>query len=351
MFGIALRSSVAMKQWFNRTVLLLAVGCVPVPSARGALRPESILIRPEASTRITELSFERDRFPLTIRETQNGQVKLMVRVSGRFRDRAAGLLMNGRKVSPTPDDGNFEVEVVIRDASTVLEFAAVDPYGGVRTESVELESSPRDPVKAILRNLRARTSAWNVGLSIAQMSYSDSLGQDFSQMGAGAKLSYSLFVNQKRTQILAGNIYGTLLPLHQSGADTFLQLVAANLRYGLYLGEWKRWKAWIYGGYFFTTTFSSSENVGFRNLLGPQLYPTASLPLGSRRSLGTYFKVAPLYGLDFENRELATGISYTTRGILGGSHTFSIDYAQIRLNAGAATIQLSSAVLGYSYGF
>jgi hypothetical protein len=248
--------------------------------------------------------------------------------------------------------GQFEIERAIRDATTSLEFSTVNLAGQLQTEVVTLKSDPPNPVREILKSLQAETSSFGVGLSGALMNYQDNAGVTFRQFGVAGKLSYSQFLTSNRRHVAAANIYRTFLPL--SGNETSLRfyLLGMNLRYGYFLGQTAGWRFWLYGGYFYTTTFSPSGRIGFTNLLGPQVYPMASRQLSRRDSISTYFKFAPLYGLgDLSSREVAYGVSYTYRPLTGLSMSLSLDYSQITLITGQADIRLGSTVLGYSVGF
>jgi hypothetical protein len=327
------------------TALLLLLAA---PEAWSAIRPEAVVVRSAKS--IAALTFLKPRFPIIVRELDDGQMKLLVRLSGRFNGRRSKLLFNNEPVSV--DDGQFEIELTLRDATTSLEFSTVSVFGAVQFEEVVLQSDPPNPVREILNGLQAEVSSFNIGLSAASMNYEDSSGEKLSQISLGAKLSYSRFITPNRKHVIAANSYTAFNPISQSRTDTHLWLFGANLRYGYFLGTYKRAKIWLYGGYFFTTTMSPGERIGFTNLLGPQLYPTVSFHLRKRDSIATYFKFAPLYGLqDLASREIAFGVSYTRRSLLGLSNSFSLDYSQITLNPGTARIQLSSTVLGYSVGF
>jgi hypothetical protein len=318
------------------------------PDAWSGIRPEAVVVR--AAKPITALKFSKLRFPIIIRELGDGQLKLLVRLSGRFEGRRSKLLFNNEPVAL--DSRQFEIEVTIRDATTSLEFSTVSVLGTVQSEEVVLQSDPPNPVREILKGLQAEVSSFNIGLSAAAMNYEDNAGEKLSQIGLGAKLSYSRFLTANRRHVLAANAYSTFIPVSQSRSDTHLWLVGSNLRYGYFLGSYEKAKIWLYGGYFYTTTLSPGGRIGFTNLLGPQLYPTVSFQLRKRDSIATYFKFAPLYGLqDLASREIALGVSYTSRSLLGMSNTFSLDHSQITLIAGQAEIRLGSTVLGYSIGF
>lgn len=328
--------------------LVAAVIVLCASDVEAAVRPQAVVGR--AAKPLAGLKFSSQRFPIIIREKSDGQFQLLVRIAGRFESRKSKLLLDFEPVAV--EGGQFEIERAIRDATTALEFSTVNLTGQIQTETVMLKSDPPNPVREILKSLQAETSSIGVGLSGALMNYQDNAGEKFQQFGIAGKLSYSKFLTSNRRHVAAANIYRTFLPL--SGNDTGLRfyLLGANLRYGYFLGQSAGWRFWIYGGYFYTTTFSPGGRIGFTNLLGPQIYPMASRQLSRRDSISTYFKFAPLYGLgDLSSREMAYGVSYTYRPLTGLSMSLSLDYSQIRLSAGQADIRLGSTVLGYSVGF
>ena len=313
-----------------------------------AVRPQSVVGR--AAQPLAGLKFSSQRFPIIIRENSDGQFQLQVRIAGRFESPESKLLLDFEPVAV--EGGQFDIELAIRDATTTLEFSTVNLMGQIQTETVILQSDPPNPVREILKSLQAETSSIGVGLSGALMNYEDNAGVKFQQFGIAGKLSYSKFLTSNRRHVAAANIYRTFLPLSGNDNGLRLNLLGMNLRYGYFLGQSAGWRFWLYGGYFYSTTTSPSGRIGFRNLLGPQVYPMASRQLSRRDSIFTYFKFAPLYGLgDLSSREMAYGVSYTYRPLTGLSMSLSLDHSQITLNAGQAEIRLGSTVLGYSVGF
>ena len=254
-------------------LLLFSLGAALSSGAVAALRPEVVIIRPSA--RIAGFSFARERVPLVIRELEGNQVRLQVRIGGTFQAKKKRLLLNNEPVSL--DSDQFDIDVTLREATTVLTFATVDIFGRVETEEVTLKSEPADPVREILRNIQSRTTNWSVGLSGSLMSYEDNSGKSLQQYGMGAKASFSTLLSRNRRHMLAGNLYGTLLPISRSPSDLSLQLIGGNLRYGYYLGGSSKLKFWLFGGYFLTTTSSPDDQIGFKNQLGPQIYPMVSM--------------------------------------------------------------------------
>ena len=329
-------------------LLFLVLGGAASSSASGALRPEVVIVRPQS--KISGISFSRERIPLVIRELEGNQVRLQVRVTGTFKGKKKRLLLDSEPVAL--DSDQFDIEVTLREATTVLAFTTVDIFGQVETEEVTLRSEPADPVREILRNIQGQTTSWSLGVSGSLMSYEDNSGKSLQQYGLGAKASFSTLLSRNRRHMLAGNLYGTLLPISRSPSDLSLQLIGGNLRYGYYLGGSSKLKFWLFGGYFLTTTSSPDDQIGFKNQLGPQIYPMVSMQLGGRQSMSAYLKFAQLASLtDFSSHELAGGISYTRRPLLGLGSTYSFDYSSITLLADQAEIHLSSVVLGYSVNF
>jgi hypothetical protein len=100
--------------------------------------------------------------------------------------------------------------------------------------------------------------------------------------------------------------------------------------------------------------FASDSSFGYKNISGPQLFPSLRRNLNNGHALSTYFKFSPISNnlgfFSLSNNEIATGLSYL---IPTEKHTYSIslDYARIAFSDGEVEIGSNSLSLGGSFTF
>ncbi|MEN9722886.1 MAG: hypothetical protein RJB38_872 [Pseudomonadota bacterium] len=304
------------------------------------------LVRP--SPELSGLSYNKYWLELPADSNSLDQRSFIVRLSGELRRRRSRVFMNDQLLRESR--GGFEVKIPIRSAVTSVVFSIVDFRGRIEKEEVSIQVD-FDRASEFQDQALGRLSkaAWSVGVNSSWMSYRDDLGNSLEQIGLGMKLSFSRPLNSKRKSALAANLYGTLIPVVRRPGDLYLQVLGLNFRYGVQLKEINHWRVWLFGGYFYTTTFAPSSRIGYIHQLGPQIYPTVTFKLSDHKIVAGYLKFAQLANIgDFKNREIALGISYHSTSDLKRNRSISFDYSTIHVLADFVTIDLSSAVIGYS---
>jgi len=323
--------------------------CSVTPSRAASVLAQTVLTRPPEQ--IAELSFDASQFEIRAEETKDDQFELRSKISGYFRRSESALLLGSTQVNVDPETKHFEVDVLFDAASIRLEFSAVDNDGKVQQEGVTAGSVPPDPIEQALKAYSEKQTFFETSVNTSYLSYTDNAGNDFNQLAFGIKGGVSRFLDKNKKQQIAGNLYGTVLTPFTSRTDSTLRQIGANIRYGRQVADGPGWRLWVHGGYFFVTTVSQNSKIGFSGLLAPQIYPSVAVPLPRFRTLNAYVKLAPFYGLSFESRELAFGVSINQRELNGRNKGLSLDFSNIRLSADPAVIQLSNFVFSYSLGF
>ena len=106
------------------------------------------------------------------------------------------------------------------------------------------------------------------------------------------------------------------------------------------------------GGIYYNTSVSE---IGFKNMLGPQIFPELSLRISKNQGVMTYFKYSPVVvagGIDItRNRELATGL-YFRQSLKNRKSIFvGLDYAELDAVSGAKEAHTRTLSLGVGLGF
>jgi hypothetical protein len=97
----------------------------------------------------------------------------------------------------------------------------------------------------------------------------------------------------------------------------------------------------------------TNGSEGFRNMYGPQIFPSARYELSNGDALAVYFKFSPIMnGLSpsFDSTELAAGASWI-HGVKGHPVSLNADFADLNIAIQHALfIQSRSATFSVGYG-
>jgi hypothetical protein len=159
--------------------------------------------------------------------------------------------------------------------------------------------------------------------------------------------------------------FGTLVPVTESGSVRNLALntseevqgvrfFGVNLRTGRAIYRTRRFRVGLQGGLYWTTMLVSSANLGFQNLMGPQIFPTLAYGLSSESSVRGYVKLAAIgkkasiQGLS--SNELALGGAYDFKW-KGLKQSVNLDLARLNFAINSTEIQSATASLGWGLFF
>lgn len=150
--------------------------------------------------------------------------------------------------------------------------------------------------------------------------------------------------------------YFTALPITLSTQmPVGLRFLGVNGRVGVPIPIMPRgWTLRLYGGGYYTTTFADGNAYGFKDMAGPQLYPSISYSIPQFGILSTYFKYSPiLSGVvpTFQSRELATGLAYARPFANGHLGTMSLDVSHLGLSFPSFNASVNSLSVSLSIGY
>jgi hypothetical protein len=244
----------------------------------------------------------------------------------------------------------------VRGRTMPFELVAVGPKGETIREGWVLSFYDFDAAvrEARTGKPRSRFTA-NAGVSVSTLSYAQTGVAGFSQIAVTAKGAMTYYFLPSRWD-LGLSAYFTALPLSTNISGTSARFIGVNFRVG-YSTPWLHdpWRLNLLAGGYYASMFVSGSLFGYRNLSGPQLFPTLSRSLGGGDSLIFYGKFSPVTDgaqlLSLSNREIAGGATWLHP--LQGRHSIagSLDASQLRFSSADTTIQSTSLSLGASYGW
>lgn len=377
-FGLILWTGVASTLWCSYAksddTLIEPINAKPTtPRAqKGKLFPytnQRATIEKIDGEDIEGLTFEqRD---LKVEERPQGNY---VSLEGKYENKAENgekwtLLVRSKPVAM--DRGRFKIIVPIFERQTFLQFRVVGPTGEVKKLVIGI-TLPEvvEPV---------RPGNWNFTLSLGytRSNYSQTYYNPISMSGLTVKGSARYHVKPSRWDI-GTTIYYTALPLSHSWQKTKtgstpaanvpssleIRFLGVNVRVGYQLPNIAQpWTVVLMGGFYYTTMMVNAtmpastidRTPGYRDQMGPQIFPYIRRALGSDQALGFYFKYSPITdgvgSVSLSNREMASGLSYVRSIFNKKQAIFAVDYSKLDFAkpGGAISLQTLSGSIGYGF--
>jgi len=275
------------------------------------------------------------------------------------------LIWNEKSFDVKPD-GQFSVDLPYSSQFKSLELVLVGPKGEVEYHfyqlKIELPSVPSEEGKDVLKPDSAdlefnqklkRRFFVSPGLGISSISYTQTGVESYRSAVMTAKVASNYLLLPPKWDLGFSGFFNFVSLTKSSPVD--IRFLGLNLRLGYIFPEIKSpWRLSLYGGWYYSTMFASDSSFGYKNISGPQLFPSLRRNLNNGHAIGTYLKFSPInnnFGfLSLANNEIATGISYL---IPTGKNTFSIslDYARISFSDEEVAISSRSISLGGSMTF
>jgi hypothetical protein len=188
-------------------------------------------------------------------------------------------------------------------------------------------------------------------VGITSLTYSQTAVDPFTQKLITIKGGVEIPINDSRWSIGTGFFFNAFELSNTGNYD--LKILGFNLRLGRFLtAPESRVQVRFNGGVYYNTSLSV---IGFKNMLGPQIFPELSYRITNRQSVMIYVKYSPVLvagGIDIiRNRELATGI-YFRQSLVSGSGFFAgVDIAGLDAAAGSDEARTRSVSFGIGFGF
>jgi len=224
-------------------------------------------------------------------------------------------------------EGVFELKIPFDAGFKNLELALVGPKGEVEYHFYQLElEMPAIPVAG---EIEAKES----------------------ELPAGEFANY--FIAPPKWDLGFTGFFNFVSLSRSSPVD--VRFLGLNLRLGYIFPQVEApWRLSLYGGWYYSTMFASDSSFGYKNISGPQLFPSLRRNLNSGHAVSAFLKFSPIsnnFGfLSLSNHEFATGVSYLipteTR-----TYSISVDYARISFSDEEVEISSNSISLGGSVTF
>lgn len=322
-----------------------------IPASEAGVKMEVVHGVPPIET----LTLATEELPIQAQPVAAGGFRISVRLSGTFIQKQDALLLGTIPLSVAEKDGAFETWVPVESDETVVQLRAVDIRGTVRSETLRIHFPE---FQAFLKRLLERNKdrvAFLASLGPTYLSYSQTRIGEFTSFGMTLKVSALKPIPGSRWDVGASG-FVTALPFGTHLPDASLRFLGLNLRAGYSIpGVSEPWKVSVLGGLYYTTTFVTGDRFGFKNMAGPQIFPTGRRFFSRGDSVSGYLKLSPVSDSfsfhSLANREVAAGMAWV-RPIRGGrSLSLSVDLANIRVVSEISTVSVTSASLGLGFGF
>lgn len=292
------------------------------------------------------------------------------------------------------EEGRFSILVAIKSRSTPFEIMEVTPLGEMRVETFratvtrkaweklekerkkkeeeekekkkneeEEEKKKEEPKKEeeppaeeqSERPIPRHQSYVSLGPTLAI--YEQTRVREFTQTALTLKASH-LFSFKPPVWDVGASGFVTLLPLKSSGAGNKFRSLGLNARVGYtFQGIKAPWRLSLLGGAYFTSMLVSEGNFGFKNLAGPQVFPSVARSFRNGNVGTLYLKYSPISDgtrlLSLQSCEIAGGLGYILMPKPGKTHPWSINFDVSRLifEKSGSVFSLMTFNLSAGYGF
>lgn len=292
-------------------------------------------------------------------EPHGTEFKAVAQLRGRFtrapnwtfvwQDQAVG------RIGSDDQSIDFSFEVPIRSERTAVQVNAVGPDGELESASLVLIVPEIKELIARARNETTNRSMFFASLGPSYITYTQDGKPNVSQIGLNAKLAYQYVLVPPRIDI-GLSAYMTLLPVTSSPAGLSARFLGINLRSGYLLPVLSNpWQLSIAAGWYYVTMYVPTNDFGFTNLSGPQLFPVLKYIRNDGDTISTYVKFSPVSNqlaiMDIASREIAAGFTWVH--VLKNKHpiSFALDFANVKAVVEEADVNLNSMSASVGYGW
>lgn len=304
---------------------------------------ESVVLSTIGKSKINGLVWNKDEFQLQVTQKQNFAV-----LSGVLNKPKWSLIYQKIKI-PLNQAGKFLVRMPIPRSPAQFSLDAVDPFGNIERETfkVEFEKTASEP------EIR-KSYAVSMGVGYSSLKFEQTNLATLTESVITPKAAFIYFLDKQWDIALSG--YYSASVLSSSSAASQAQFLGINGRLGFYpsLGK-SPFRLGLLMGFYYTTMMIKGDDFGFRNLSGPQLFPTLRYSISPKHAIATYFKFSPVSDnmalLSLSNNEIAFGLSYSFYMRNSKNISLSVDVATLTLQAATSTIKSSSTTFGLGFGF
>jgi hypothetical protein len=191
----------------------------------------------------------------------------------------------------------------------------------------------------------------SIGIGLTDLTYSQTGVDEFKEKLLTLKGGLEMQIPNSAWSI-GGGFFFNAFELSNTGIYQ-LKILGVNLRAGTFLTPHESAvHVKFNGGLYYNTSISE---IGFKNVIGPQIYPEIIFRMGGRSSVMIYGKYSPVLVAGsfnmIRNREIATGIYFRQAFGDGKSFLAGIDYAGLDASVGAEEAKARSLSFGIGLGF
>jgi hypothetical protein len=260
-------------------------------------------------------------------ETIGDQNKTLLH--GHVTNKIKQLFFNGREIK-VDENGGFEVKHEFRTDTKTFNLRVV----GADTKSYFNQYRIK-ATNAANETIRKSLFRFSAGAGLTVLSYRQQAVTPFSEMAMTIKGSASYPLIKDQIDIGISGFYNVFGFASTSPRGYKMRYMGLNARVGYsVIKAPSAFRLNLNVGVYYNTSFS---DIGFGNMMGPQLYPELSYIFSNGHSLHAYGKFSPALSSDYsisfsDNRELAAGLHYSFPITPVNRLTIGLDLSQLMLS-------------------
>lgn len=176
-----------------------------------------------------------------------------------------------------------------------IELTLVDGFGAILSEIMLLKWMGPPPLQLVRK-------PFSPSLGFSLQSYEENGVSQFSQTALSLKIGFNQLIASGFD--IGLNAFVTPLVLSGGGLISnekiIIRFFGSNIRFG-YTPQWPiektngRLIASLMLGAYWTTTQSTQDLIGFKNMIGPQVFPVLRFKISNQIVLAGYYKYSPIF--------------------------------------------------------
>jgi hypothetical protein len=300
-----------------------------------------------AKERISSLHF--DSAIVEITKNSSNQPKYKLTIPGTLNSSDSSLLIwsYGNITRIPVHENRFSIDLVSSKNTFFVFFDLIDKYGKYQRERVKFSILDEDE-SAPDAGLAKKRFSVSAGLAYSSVSYLETLNSSLQEQLVTGRVSFAYPLFDRRFELSASTFF-TAFILNSTNPQSPARFLGINGRAGYVLVRNSSWSAVLNLGVYFTTMMVPDQSYGFRNLMGPQLYPTLTRIFG-KSSVGLSLKFSPVSQgfsfLNLSNREIAIGGNYSYAATENMSFSGTFSWSQLKFYLDPVQVQLNTWSLG-----
>ena len=261
------------------------------------------------------------------------KTRLHGRVIGKFKE----VFFEGKPVKIV-EDGEFEVDFNFRHDTRTFNVRLVDPSKKSFFSQYRIRPSNEAPTPTEVETPEPEKKSlfrFNAGAGMTMLSYRQQRVEPFSQYALTIKGSVNHPIIKDHIEAGFSGFYNAVGFGSTSPQGFKMRYMGLNARVGYsVIKAPSPYRLNLNVGFYWNTSFS---DIGFGNMMGPQLYPEFSYILNNGHSIHAYGKLSPAFSNDYsisfnDNREIAAGVHYSFPITESNRLSVGLDLSQLKLS-------------------